>query len=183
MSAQKTGINLLPKDKFASSLLGRVVTWLLSTFRVIVVIIEMFVMAAFLSRFWLDAKISDLNEEIEQKKALISASRQFEKDFRQTQSRLQALATLTKDDKPFTNFIASIPPHLPAEIYLKNISLIPGAATVTGIAPSEISLAQLIVNLRSVTGVDKIILAQLDTDREDENLLSFTLNISFKKNR
>ena len=57
-------INLLPQEEFEGSVIGRILKWGLSTFRIIVIIVEMVVMAAFLSRFWLDAKNSDLNEDI-----------------------------------------------------------------------------------------------------------------------
>ena len=61
---KKKNINLLPKEEFDASVVGRLLRWAMGTFRIIVIITEMIVMAAFLSRFWLDAQNSDLNDEI-----------------------------------------------------------------------------------------------------------------------
>jgi len=58
MAAKKEKpINLLPKDSFAETTLGRVITWFLGTFRIMVIAVELVVVAAFLSRFWLDSKM------------------------------------------------------------------------------------------------------------------------------
>lgn len=72
-------INLLPQEAFAKTTLGRTLTWLLSTFRIIVISVEMVVVVAFLSRFWLDARITDLNDELKQKQAVITSLATFEK--------------------------------------------------------------------------------------------------------
>ena len=64
MSAhKKQQVNLLPEKGFTSTTTGRVLTWILSTFRIIVIVTEIIVMIAFLSRFWLDAQNTDLSEE------------------------------------------------------------------------------------------------------------------------
>ena len=68
MAARKKSsrINLLPQEEFAASTLGRILAWILSTFRILVIMTELIVILAFLSRFWLDARTTDLNEEIKQ---------------------------------------------------------------------------------------------------------------------
>ena len=53
MSARKEEINLLPQKGFEATTAGRILAWILSTFRIIVIITELLVMVAFLSRFWL----------------------------------------------------------------------------------------------------------------------------------
>ena len=90
MAAQKGSklINLLPQEEFANSTIGRVFTWAMSTFRIIVIGMEMVVMVAFLSRFWLDAINVDLNDIIKQRSAVIAAQSYFEKAFRDLQTRV-----------------------------------------------------------------------------------------------
>ena len=92
--SKKEEINLLPQKGFASTTAGRILAWILSTFRIIVIVTEIIVMVAFLSRFWLDAQNTDLDEEITQKQALIAASLGFEKRFKQTQSVVPVLMPL-----------------------------------------------------------------------------------------
>jgi len=81
-------INLIPQDEFESSNFGRILKWALSTFRIVVIVTELIVMSAFLSRFWLDAKNSDLNEEINVNKSQIIAYKDIETEFRSLQKNL-----------------------------------------------------------------------------------------------
>ena len=102
MAAQKTKksqpINLLPKEEFAASTFGRIIKWLLSTFRVIVIVVEVVVMSAFLSRFWLDARSTDLNDQIKQRQSIIASFSSFEQSFRATQAKLAVFAATTKEE-------------------------------------------------------------------------------------
>ena len=73
MAARKKNkeINLLPQEQFAASTTGRVLAWVLSTFRMIVILTEMIVIIAFLSRFWLDIKSNDLTDEVDNQKKIV----------------------------------------------------------------------------------------------------------------
>ena len=86
---QSKRINLLPQEEFEASVLGRILRWAMGTFRIIVIITEMIVMGAFLSRFWLDAQNSDLNDQIKISSAQISSQASFEKKFRDVQTKLK----------------------------------------------------------------------------------------------
>ena len=89
MPASKTKtINLLIQEGFEHTQLGKILNWLLTAGRTIVVVTELVVITAFLSRFWLDKTLTDLNEQNALKKAQVEASLPFEKDFRAIQSRL-----------------------------------------------------------------------------------------------
>src|SRR3989304_6667942 len=109
MAARKKSthqINLLPQEQFAASTSGRILAWALSTFRIIVIITELVVILAFLSRFFLDAQNADLSEQIEQKSGIVAASSDFEKTFRQTQKKLEIFSVLTDQEKLATGVLS-----------------------------------------------------------------------------
>jgi hypothetical protein len=87
MPKNKT-INLLPQEEFESSIIGRILRWAMGTFRIIVIITEIIVMGAFLSRFWLDAQNSTLSDGIKIKSSQIQSLADIEKEFRNIQSKL-----------------------------------------------------------------------------------------------
>lgn len=180
MPAQKkkeTKINLLPQDKFAASPVGRVLSWLLSTFRIIVILIEFVVMGAFLSRFWLDAKNSDLNDELKQKSALVQASSDFEQEFRSVQQKLATIKTLESLSTNFSEDSQKIASATPSDIFLVSSAKAEGNMSISGTSPSERSIAQLIANLESIEGYSEVSLSQLNTNVEDGALLGFTITI------
>jgi Tfp pilus assembly protein PilN len=174
-------INLLPQEEFAASTFGRVLTWLVSSFRIIVILTELIVLASFFSRFWLDAKNTDLTEEINQKRVVIESFSDFENEFRKTQQRLKIFTDLTDNKILAADLVVKIASYLPPEISLKNLSFIEGEIKLTGTSPSETSIAQLLTNLESDNQFQEISLAQVETDKENELMLSFGLKITIRR--
>ena len=167
---KKELINLLPQEEFAASTLGRILTWLLSTFRMIVIATEMIVMAAFLSRFWLDARNTDLNDEIKQKTAIISSYRQIERDFRDAQTKLSLLSGLTS--APTQNSLLSgVSEGLPIDVSLTTFSVESGSTQIAGLSLSEQSVAQFIANLGLQKSLVAPSLTQLTSDKNGNGLI------------
>lgn len=181
MSARKkkNQINLLPQEEFAASTLGRILAWLLSTFRIIVIVTEMIVMIAFLSRFWLDAQSSDLNDLIKQKRAIITSSSDVEKEFRDVQKKLEIFSALAKEETT-TNYFQQASSLLPSEIFLNSISLVGQEIRLEGASTSERAIAQYIANLESQDAFTKVSISQVDTNNENRAFLNFALKVSLK---
>ena len=116
-------INLLPQEEFQASTIGRVLQWLLSTFRYIVISTEMIVMIAFLSRFWLDARSADLTDAINQKQAVIASYSTFESTFRSTQQKLTIFNSFSQDQTRINPVIADITANVPSDINLTEITI------------------------------------------------------------
>ena len=178
--SKKAQINLLPKDEFEASNLGRILKWALSTFRIIVIVVEMVVMAAFLSRFWLDAKKTNLDEEIEQKQATILAQSTFEDDFRDIQERLKIFSQMKEKDDEVTASLSTVTSLLPSDIILSSYTLAKGEVTLKGTTPNEISISQLIANLEASELFSDVSLNGITTDPENISILLFTLKLSEK---
>ena len=182
MAAQKkkNKINLLPQEEFAQSTLGRVLTWLLSSFRIIVIVTEVFVMMVFLSRFWLDAKSADLNDLITQKQAVLVASADFENEFRGAQKKLGIFAELTAIDEPTTSYLNSTTSLVPPEVILSSFSFVGNGIKIEGISPNERGIAQFVANLEASEEFEEVAITQIGTDKETQVLLTFALKLTLK---
>lgn len=171
-------INLLPQEEFDASTLGRTLKWAMSSFRIIVIVTEMVVMAAFLSRFWLDAQNSELDASIKVAVAQISAQSEFEKQFRELQKKLSifkqiSLAT-TKSSR--LNLAAA---KVPNDITLTSVTISEESAQIKGNAVSEIGVAQLISNLKSDTLIKKVNLDSVGSSEQTQGLITFLITISY----
>jgi Tfp pilus assembly protein PilN len=178
MAAQKqikSEINLLPQKGFAASTSGRVLLWILSTFRVIVIVTEIIVMMAFLSRFWLDAQNTDLSEEIQQKQAVLASYTNFEREWKDTQKRLKIFSTLTLNEEIAADTINLIASYLPSDIFLTSVSIVSNETTVEGVSPSERGIQQFLVNLQSAEALSQVELSNIETDK-DSGFLKFKFN-------
>jgi len=180
MAARKKkeiSINLLPQEEFAASTTGRVLAWLLSTFRYLVITTEMVVISAFISRFYFDSKVADLNEEIKQKQEYINAFLPFEYEFKDTQKKLSIVDNMTQSNKTLSPILTKVVEKLPADVQLFQLSVSKGnKVSILGSSLSEQSIEQLIVNLSSDTFLN-VSLTQVDT-KANTPFVNFTINAS-----
>lgn len=170
-------VNLLPQKEFERSPIGRVLKWALSTFRIIVIVTEMLVMIAFLSRFWLDARNSDLNEILTQKKALILSYATTEKNFRDTQKRVEIFSKMTSHD-PVSTPVRIAASYLPPDVQMTSLTQTENTIQISGTSASEQGIAQLVANLSSVESFKEVALTQISSDKENQSLLLFTVKVS-----
>lgn len=178
MPKSKSLINLLPQEEFDASIVGRILKWAMGTFRIIVIVTEMVVMAAFLSRFWLDAQNSDLTDAIKIKTAQIAAQNELETQFRGLQSKLNVFKLLTQGPTP-TDRLDNIASKIPPEVTLSTMSIEDSAASIKGSSTSELGVAQLISNLKNDPTFKGVQIGSISSSEENQNLTVFTLKILY----
>ena len=69
--AIKTTIEFIPQEDWEKTSFGKFLKWLLNVGRWIVIVTELIVIIAFVSRFKLDRDLTNLNEKVKQKQAII----------------------------------------------------------------------------------------------------------------
>lgn len=167
-------INLLPQKEFERSTLGRILKWAVSSFRIIVIVTEMIVMAAFLSRFWLDATNSDLNDTILQKKAIITSFTETENKFRTFQKQIDIFTKITSltQKSEYLNLITSL---TPADVILNSISDSEDSVQIIGYSGSEQNISQFIKNLSSAGKFKDVSLNKIDSSEDNPSAIVFTI--------
>ena len=178
MSNKKSAINLLPREEFDASILGRTLRWATGTFRIIVIVTEMLVMGAFLSRFWLDAQNSDLSDSIKIKSAQIVAQADTEKEFRGIQSKLNIVKQIGQISPP-SQTIDAIISKLPPDVNLTAVSVSENSAQINGTSASELGIAQFITNLKGDTFFKNVNLGQINSSESNLTRTVFSINILY----
>jgi len=118
---------------------------------------EIIVLLAFISRFSLDRKLTDLKEEIGQKQDIIQANIQFEHDVRSLQDKLTKIKTLTSQPTSPLDVLTFFQNFVPPGVYFQSYDLSGNKITVKAVAGSTEAFSQLIANLQAskiVSGVD-----------------------------
>lgn len=167
-------INLLPQKEFERSSLGRILKWALSSFRIIVIVTELIVMAAFLSRFWLDAKSSDLNDAISQKKAIITSFAETEKKFRAFQKQIDIFTKITSST-PKSEYVNLITSLTPTDLILNSISDNEDSLQIIGYSSSEQNISQFIKNLSSAGKFKDVSLNKIASGEDNSSAIVFTI--------
>jgi hypothetical protein len=150
MAAQKSAINLLPKSDFDISLWGRILKWSLTTGRYIIIVTEMVVILAFLSRFKLDKDLSDMHERLDGKIGILNATYDTEVNFRSTQIRLQEAKTLMDNQKDTSALLKHITDKIPQGLVLTSMDADWGKREIalSGVANSQQALAEFMYYMR-----------------------------------
>ena len=178
---QSTGINLLPQEEFAASTLGRILAWLLSTFRIIVIFTEVIVMGVFLSRFWLDAKANDLNEIIRKDQTILSTTTDFENEFRDIQKKLETYSKVSSMAKKTSLYVSKISGNLPPDVFISSFQITEDSIQIKGNSVSESSIAQFVINLKNDKDFSSVALIGTNTSQQDKTSIIF--NVSIEPNR
>lgn len=173
-------INLIPQDEFETSIVGRILKWALSSFRIMVIMTELVVMSAFLSRFWLDARNSDLNEELNISSAQILAYSDVESTFRIIQKKLAIAKNIYAEPKA-NDLLNTIVKSTPSDVTLNTVTISNELINIKALSFSENSIAQMLINLNSIKNFGDVSLKQISTDTENANVIVF--NISAKVNQ
>lgn len=168
-------INLLPQDEFQSSTFGRILKWALSSFRIMVIITELIVMSAFLSRFWLDAKNSDLNDELNVSKAQVQAYSDVENEFRLYQKKLNISKDFYLESKN-SNLLADITKLMPEDLVLSSIQKTEEDVQLKAISFSERSVAQFLINLGGLKSLSDVTLSQVASSVDNSFATTFTID-------
>ncbi|HJY98321.1 MAG TPA: PilN domain-containing protein [Patescibacteria group bacterium] len=177
MAKTKT-INLLPQEEFEASTLGRLLRWATGTFRILVIVTEMIVMAAFLSRFWLDAQNSDLAESQRIKSAQISAQSEVEKSFRDTQRKIDIFKKINDFPSP-SEKIGLVASQIPSDVVLTSIAVGEKTSEIRGVSGSELGVAQFVSNLKTEELFKTVELGSVGTSQDNPAAIEFSLSIEF----
>jgi Tfp pilus assembly protein PilN len=171
-------INLLSKQNFAATRLMRTSTWALSVGRWIVILTELVVISAFISRFRLDRDIANLTEKINERAAIVDAYSATEDIFRYTQKRLQILNQATDQHQNYYLILVELEKTLPQEIALSYLTIQENSLSLKGTAMTEHAMAGFEQQLKLSSLFSNVGLTQVDS--EDSNLNQFEFELKAK---
>jgi Tfp pilus assembly protein PilN len=157
MPAEQGTINLLEQEGSTNSPWNRIMVWITTYGRYIMVTTELIVLIAFASRFSLDRKLSDLKENILEKQEILEANVDLEKEIRGTQEKISAIKLLVRGQTIPIETLLAIHTLLPTGTYLETLSIDKDKITTNMIADSSDSFSKLLANFsvtKKLTGVE-----------------------------
>lgn len=178
MPAAPSAINLFGNDELSGSPYGRIVSWALTYGRYIMIGTEIVVLLAFLSRFSLDRKLTDLREEIEQKQAIISANQVLESDIRQLQERLIKIKSISAGQSGPLEHLTLLQTVIPYDVNLVNLETNQEKIVADVSASSTDGLNQLLNDFQSAPSVARVDIG--DMKRSAVSGIEFHLSVYLK---
>lgn len=177
--AAQTGsqVNLLPTDRFEYSKLGRFLSWALTAGRYAVVVTELVVIAAFLSRFWFDRKLTNLRELRMQKETVVNSFNEVLDKFLRTQSRLATVRRVLAGQFDAENNLATLQSMTPKGVEYTNIIIASGSATAKGFVSSASAFSLFLSNVQRAVTPEKVTVKSLTLSEQRTPGFDFELVI------
>lgn len=142
-------VNFLPSDRFEFSRTGKFLNWALTTGRYLVVMTELIVTVAFLSRFWFDRVLTDLKESRFQKEVTVDSFKDFEQKFLSTQSRLNFVKQTVDASLKADGELVMINELSPKGVDYSQIQIDSDRTNLSGFAASALDFSSLLSGLES----------------------------------
>jgi hypothetical protein len=174
---RKKELSLLPEESNNNSLPSRIIRYLTTVGRYIIVFTELIVISAFISRFWLDRQNSDLSETLRQQKAIIESTTDFEKEYTSLQGRLKYIDTQYKNQPNYISNIKSLVSSIPTGVFLENFTLNLDSAQISIYSYQEDLLVNLLVNLSLNPEITTVNIQKIEKKSSD---LKYLVDISLK---
>ena len=172
-------INLLPKDSFSYSALGKFLTWATTSGRVLVVLTEFVVLLAFGSRFYFDKKVNDLKEEVDQKQVQIQAFADTERTIRTILNKQTPINNYLTKNIAFGEMYDELGRIMPTGVKLEKLTLDSTGMSLVGESDSELGFGQLLQGLKRYQAVTRLAKKEPNFD-QSTGTVKFNIQTTFK---
>lgn len=172
-------INLVPKDPFFHTSLGRALQWALSAGRYIVIFTELIVIISFAARFTLDRQITDLNSTILDQQSLIESYGELESDFRMAQAKIENIKEIEQDVN-IVDVFERLSEVTPQDVTLSQLSIRPDSILVTGTTLSQSSFNLLVNNLQLSPRFNNVSVSKVESESGNGSGLNFSITAKTK---
>ncbi|MBI3955663.1 PilN domain-containing protein [Candidatus Gottesmanbacteria bacterium] len=180
MPAKPIAINLLGQEDLKHTPQGRIISWALTYGRYIMIGTEIVVLLAFISRFSLDRKLTDLKEEISQKQAILEANVDLERDIRLLQDELVKIKQTTSGQSVPLGTLTLLQAILPADVYVETLDIATDRLSVAAVAASTYGFSQFLTNLQAAKQFSRIDIGDIKKNASTGIEFKFTAYLSNK---
>lgn len=161
MPAKSNIVNLLGNDEWGRTPIGQTIAWAVTYGRYIMIGTEIIVLLAFVSRFSLDRKKTDLDEEITQKQAILQANAQLEKDIRAVHAQIATINALLPAQKATTTLLFYIQSMLPPDVYLQSLAVTKNKLTADAVAGTTLGFSQFLANMSAEKNLKDLAISEV----------------------
>jgi Tfp pilus assembly protein PilN len=168
-------INLLPGQRLESTTGGKVVKWLLSTFRLIVVLVQVVVILGFATRVFVDARLSSLNRNIEERYSLVKSYQNIEDTFLIKKLKLETFQSLQDESNSYLTLLESVAREIPANVQLISIEKSETTLTIKAATTQEATMYTFANRINNITNVENAQVIEIRQNATASQLSEFTI--------
>lgn len=180
---RRGAINLLPKDSFESSFAGRILEWALEIGKWTVIVTQLIVVGAFLFRFGLDRRLTDLRRSTQKEVAMIQSYSQVEHDFRLTQAQLDLVDPMIEQQEVMNSFLEYFSNIIPTDVWFERFSITNRDIVITAYSGSINGFSQFLSALQSDKRFSSINVSSIEGGTVEGAQLQFEISMKFAEDK
>jgi hypothetical protein len=165
MSARPRSINLLAPSDFEVSYWGKFLKWAVTAGRYIIIVTELVVIGAFLSRFVLDRDLSLVSSEIEGEVNVLEHAYKMETDFRTVQARLDVADKMVRQELGAGELLDNLVSKLSSKVKITSLYMKMGEVEMSGVTTEEKALGDTLMRLSNDPMWKSVELTNVTADR------------------
>ncbi len=177
MPAKPVSVNLLGQQDLEHTPWGRIVSWATTYGRYIMITTEIIVLLAFISRFSLDRKLTDLTEEVSQKQAIIEANSSFEKEIKSLQANIATIKKIISTQSGPVEIVSIMETLIPPDVYLTSLELSSSKLSVVAVAGTTQGFSQFLANLQASKQLKNVLLGDISRSPSKGIEFQFTADV------
>jgi len=139
------------------------------------------VIGSFLARFSFDRQVTDLNEAINAKQAVVASYEDFEAEARSVQSRLNMIGDLEEDQLNARGVLDHISSFTPVDVVYSSMDISKSEISVVGIAYSEAGFRTLLNEIRGDTKIESVDIERVASKGDKGAGIEFAITIFIKE--
>lgn len=167
-------INLLPKDPFFDTIVGKTMVWAISVGRYIIVFTEVIVIMSFASRFKLDRDLTDLTSKVIQKQAVIQSYGDTELRIRALQEKIGIIDNLLSQAENI-KVIDRLAVIVPVDVQLTQLSIRPDEIHLSGNSRSSTGIAMLLTAIQKDPSFSSVTVDRIASGESRDPVISFSI--------
>lgn len=169
-------INLIPRDPFYETTIGKIMVWAIQVGRYIIVFTEIIVIMSFASRFKLDRDLTDLTAKVTQKRAIVESFGDIESRTRTMQEKISIASKLISDSTAMF-YVDKLSARIPNGIELDQLTLDPGTLTFAGKATNSNVLAAMILSLQQEPAFAGVTVNKIASGQANDPSVTFSIKL------
>ncbi len=180
-AVEQSQINLLGQESLEETPIGRIVTWATTYGRYIMIMTEIVVLLAFISRFSLDRKRADLDDAIESKKAIIEANQVFESQYRTIQEELNKIRTIIDNQEKPVAMLQIMKSILPQDIMFTSYAFSGDKLSIKAKSKSTEGFRTFINNIQSIREFYRVDIGEISKTPTEGIAFQFQVSLTPEK--
>lgn len=171
-------VNLLQQEGSINSPFNRIMMWITTYGRYIMITTELIVLIAFASRFSLDRKLSDLKENIMEKQEILEANKELEQEIRDVQNKISLTKTFIQNQSQPVDTVVLMQMLMPQGTHLSNLVINEDKVTSNVIADTSDSFSKFMTNFSTTKTLAETEISKVEKGTEG---IQFSLSAKLKR--